>query len=169
MSPKWISAHTLLVLVLIIHEVLVLIRHQAAFGSRIPSLAGAVGTVLMAFLIAIVNATIAPFQCVSHPNGLETVLRYSTNVCGGEDGYFTMVGLGVNFMLVPGSFFATRMLTVYLFPSWGKRGETAFLHAFAFLFCRFKPEAYWFVDHFNFRNMLAVLTDHLFVDGLVTL
>ena len=101
-SSKLIAAPTLLVLVLIIHWVLVLIGHRAAFGSRIPSLAGAVGTVLMAFLIAIVNATIAPFQCLSHPNGLETVLRYSTDVCGGEDGDSTMVGFGVNFVLVPG-------------------------------------------------------------------
>ena len=68
-----------------------------------------------------------------------------------------MVTLGVIASVVPISFVAWCVWVVQQFPVQVGRGDTAFLHAFAFLFFRCNPRAYWYVLVMLGRSLAVAL------------
>ncbi len=148
-----------LLTVLLIHFTWVIVRHKGAF--RLPSLIGVMGSIFMVFLISIVNTTILPLQCIEHPNGLKTVRSYPTIICWEEDEHAAIVGAGIVFMLIPLGFVAGCCCAAYQFPKRMQAMDTEYLHTFAFLFFRFRPDSYWFVVFFIVRNLMIALTPTL--------
>ena len=67
----------------------------------------------------------------------------------------TCTGLVVASFLsgIPVSFIAVCSWVVVQLPGRMRQGDTTFLHVFAFLFFRFKPEAFWYVLVVLFRNL----------------
>ena len=68
-----------------------------------------------------------------------------------------MVILGAIASVVPISFVALCVWVVQQFPVRVGRGDTAFLHAFAFLFFRCNPQAYWYVLVMLGRNLAVAM------------
>jgi len=70
---------------------------------------------------------------------------------------------GAGMMLIPLGFVAGCCYVVYIYPVKMQKTDAKFLHAFAFLFFRFKPDAYWFtvILFFILRNLLAALVPTL--------
>ena len=127
-----------------------------------PSLIGAVGTAFMAVFISISSAIFAPMQCDGHPNGYRTVQAYPQVICwstdyGNGDTHTHMVIVGLIASVVPLSFVALFVWVVRQLPVRMGQGDTAFLHAFAFLFFRFRPPAYWYVLVLLGRNLAAAM------------
>jgi len=72
-----------------------------------------------------------------------------------------MVAAGMTFLLIPIAFVAGCCLVVYQFPRRTQALDTRFLHMFAFLLFRYKPDVYWFAVVFILRNMLIALAPTL--------
>ena len=127
-----------------------------------PSLFGAVGTAFMVVFISISSAIVAPMQCERHPNGYLTVQAYPQAICWSTDygngGTHThMVILGAIASVVPISFVALCVWVIQQLPVRVGRGDTAFLHAFAFLFFRCNPQAYLYVVVMLRRNLAVAM------------
>ena len=65
------------------------------------------------------------------------------------------------FLLIPIGFVACSCYTVYLLPKRMKVLDTKFLHTYAFLFFRFKPDAQVFTVCFILRNLFIALAPPL--------
>ena len=127
-----------------------------------PSLIGAVGTAFMAVFMSVSSAIFAPMQCEGHPNGYRTVEAYPQVICwstdyGNGDTHTHMVRVGVIASVVPLCFIAVCVWVVQQLPVRMRLGDTAFLHAFSFLFFRFHPGAYWYVLVLLGRNLGAAM------------
>ena len=127
-----------------------------------PSLIGVVGTAFMMVFISISSAIVAPMQCERHPNGYRTVQAYPQAICwstdyGNGDTHRHMVILGAIASVVPISFVALCVWVVQQFPVRVGRGDTTFLQAFAFLFFRCNPQAYWYVLVMLGRNLAVAM------------
>ena len=140
-----------------IHVLFVIFRHRGEFRARMQSLIGAIGLVCQAFLITIVSMVLAPFQCHSHPNDLDTVLKYPTVVCWDGNSHSTMVAIGAMATTIPVIFISVCIYAVLKLPGRLCKGDTQFLNMFSFLFFRFRPEANWYVLVFLARNMIVAL------------
>ena len=116
-----------------------------------------IGTIMIAFFIAVVNISIEPHQCVGHPNGIETVHHYTAIICSGGSEHRTIVMFSAMFLILPLTFVVCCGCAVYQFPKRMVSMDTEFLHSFAFLFFRFRPGMYWYVLIFIFRNMFIAL------------
>ena len=95
-------------LVIPIHAGSVVIKHGGRFREKLPSLICAIGTIFMICLIAIVNAAIAPYECVKHPNGLFTVRRHPEILCYEGDEHSAMLGVSVLFLFLPAAFVSVK-------------------------------------------------------------
>merc|ERR1719284_1619000 len=78
------------VLMILIHVCFVSLRHLcksklARHHNFSPTLVGAVGTTFMAFFISVSSTIFAPFECLGHPNGKQTVRAYPEVVCWDSD------------------------------------------------------------------------------------
>ena len=126
-----------------------------------PSLIGVVGTAFMMVFMSISAAIVAPMQCERHPNGYRTVQAYPQAICwstdyGNGDTHRHMVILGAIASVVH---ILRRIVCVVVqqFPVRVGRGDTTFLHAFAFLFFRCNPQAYWYVLVMLGRNLAVAM------------
>ena len=138
-----------------------------------PSLIGAVGTAFMAVFISISSAIFAPVQCEGHPNGYQTVQAYPQVICwstdyGNGDTHTHMVILASIASVVPISFVALCLWVVQQLPRRTAQGDMAFLHAFAFLFFRFQPRAFWYVLVLLGRNLASAMVP-VIADGSLQL
>ena len=111
----------------------------------------------MALFISISSSSLAPFQCELHPNGQSTVQAYNQILCWSGLKHRDMVVVGVFLGVIPVSFIALSAWVVVQLPVRLRRGDTTFLHAFGFLFFRFKPAAFWYVVVVLLRNLAATL------------
>ena len=153
---------SMLMVMLLIHCFCVLCFYGGRFRERRPSLIAAAGTTVMALLISLVSSIVAPLQCELHPNGYSTVQAYDQILCwsgdhGNGDKHLHMVVIALFLSGIPVSFIAVCSWVVVQLPGRMRQGDTTFLHAFAFLFFRFKPEAFWYVLVVLFRNLTVAL------------
>ena len=156
------NAFTFVVLTLCmvaIHLVHVTIFHfaqvrRAGIRQFTPALFGAVGTVFMAVIISICSAIVQPLQCDVHPNGLGTMRAYRQVICWGTEGeHKHMLIVGAVACLVPLAFFSMCVWAAISLPKRLQQGDTAFLHAFVFLFFRFRPGAHSYILVLLLRNL----------------
>ena len=96
----------------VIHMLVVLLQYQARFSERMSSLTGAAGTTWRKCLTAIVNSSMAPYQCVSHCSGLEAVYRFPAVICGDGDETVMRVVAGI-FLALP-FVYATTIGHIYM-------------------------------------------------------
>jgi len=147
-----------LMCMVVIHFAWVCLRHAGKnIASHNSSLVCILGTIVMVFLTSIVNASVAPLQCIEQPNGLATVLAYPGVICWEQSGHGFMMIMGIGFLLLPIGFVAFCCFVAYQYPKRTTALDTAWLHMFAFLFFRFKPMTYWYSIIFVLRNMLIGL------------
>eukprot|EP00449_Zooxanthella_nutricula_P037030 CAMPEP_0198618446 /NCGR_PEP_ID=MMETSP1462-20131121/160896_1 /TAXON_ID=1333877 /ORGANISM="Brandtodinium nutriculum, Strain RCC3387" /LENGTH=610 /DNA_ID=CAMNT_0044350245 /DNA_START=26 /DNA_END=1855 /DNA_ORIENTATION=+ len=161
MSPAWsylVKLSTIFWVLLAVLVVHALHFRLGPLSARMPALFGVVGAIFFAFLTSMVVMAIAPLQCQHHPNGETTVQRYPTVVCAGRAEHARMLGIGMAFLTIPSTFVAFCCVVVSQFPARMHRGDWAFVSTFAFLFLRFKPDAYWYGLFLLLRNMGIALS-----------
>ncbi|CAK9019864.1 unnamed protein product [Durusdinium trenchii] len=161
-AARLIISFFLLFSFFVVHLGHVILQHRGAFGARWPALMRVLGTIFLLFQIAIANAALVPFECMTHPNQLATVIKYPTVICSlEEDGdWMFMAILGLFSVVLICSWVTTCAVLVYQCPAQLARNNDAFFKASGFLFMRMNPEAYWFV--------LIVVLRNLFVPGVST-
>eukprot|EP00971_Amphidinium_carterae_P267114 5298630-Amphidinium_carterae.1 len=144
-----------LCLILLAHSISQVLQHRHDWRTRWSTLACAVGTLLMTFIVSILSTMLAPFQCNWHPNGRSTVSWYPSVICweGGE--HERMIYTGCVACIMPLTFFALTTYAVWQFPRKLLKAHTRFLSAWAFLFARYTTRAYWYGPLVLVRNALV--------------
>ena len=86
-----------------------------------------------------------PFMCYDHPNGQQSVLKYSSTLCGSAD-HISMTIIGASLFVLSLSFFALCCFAARQAPSWsmGSPSVAARLTGIVFLIQRFRPSKWWF-------------------------
>ena len=164
----------LLLAMFVFHLLHMLVFHwhkfvTAQFKEFTPALIGAVGSIFMLGFISVTSAIVAPFQCDVHPNGEFTVHAYPQVICWNTDHgkeHQNMVIAGLCASLVPLGFLAMCFWVVRSLPSRFGQGDGAFLHAFAFLFFRFRPGSYRYIFVLVARGTCMALVPTLTDDFL---
>merc|ERR1719329_1739018 len=110
-----------------------------------PSLITAVGTLLMGLLMSVVATILAPFQCVMHPNGMQTLRSYLDVVCWNPGPHASMVLASYFALCIPVFFLAAVAVAAWLLPSWMVQGNARCVSACGFLFFRFRKGAHWYI------------------------
>ena len=142
------------VAVILIHCARVLVTRVQILDSK-SALIGGLGATSMGFFISVSSFMFAPFECVRHPNGLQTVRAYPQSICWNSefDEHRNMV-FGAAFMsLFPFAFMALCLWVIFSLPGRINRGDTEFLHTFAFILYRFRPGASWYALVLLIRNL----------------
>eukprot|EP00413_Alexandrium_margalefii_P006868 CAMPEP_0204539372 /NCGR_PEP_ID=MMETSP0661-20131031/16677_1 /ASSEMBLY_ACC=CAM_ASM_000606 /TAXON_ID=109239 /ORGANISM="Alexandrium margalefi, Strain AMGDE01CS-322" /LENGTH=606 /DNA_ID=CAMNT_0051545979 /DNA_START=50 /DNA_END=1867 /DNA_ORIENTATION=- len=104
------------------------------------------GTAFLAFLIAIISATLSPLQCEHHPNQSWTIREFPSVACWESEEHRNMVIIGlVAFLCIPLPYMAKCAAVVLEFPRRMREGDVEFLQEYTFLFVRSRPEVYWYV------------------------
>ena len=141
-----------------------------------PALVGGLGSIFMMCYISVVATISAPLRCQAHPNGRSTVAAYPQVVCWSSLEHLHMLSVGAAASCIPIGFLTTVSIVLRLLPRFLARGDTSFLHAFSFLFFRFKPGAFWYVSVLLARSTGMALapvvhdeTLQLFVSVLILL
>jgi len=141
---------------LVIHVVVVLMRHEGQFRQQMHSMIGSIGTLFMVFYISVTSIVLAPLQCESHPNGKWTIRSFQSILCWDSEEHVTMLALSiVAFLLVPVAYYVGCIVVVRQFLPRMQRGDTVFLKAFAFLFFRFRAECYAYVLIIMMKSFLV--------------
>jgi len=151
-----------IVLVIVVMSLIHLFFVAAKYGpgqlmAKSSTLIGAVGTLFLIFLTSIVNAAIAPFECLKHPSGERTVRRYPMVLCTSSSEYEGMLAIGAIFLVIPLAYVAICCFIVKGLPSAMRRGDMLFLKKFNFLFQRFRAETYWYILWYIVRNLFIAL------------
>ena len=86
-----------------------------------------------------------PFMCYDHPNGQQSVLKYSSTLCGSAD-HVSMTIIGASLLVLSLTFFALCCFAARQAPSWsmGSASVAARLTGIVFLIQRFRPSKWWF-------------------------
>jgi len=129
-----------------IHSLFVILRHERQWRARMHVLISAVGTVFMVFNIAVTSTVLQPFQCQHHPNAKWTVRAYPSILCWESRDHTQMLILGtIAFLLIPVLYIIVCMVVVKKMPAKVRAGDTEFLLAFSFLFIRFHANRHFYV------------------------
>ena len=110
--------------------------------------------------VTITESILTPLQCEGHPNGMQTLNVYQHVVCWNSDfdqQHQIMVGVACVAVLIPLAFLTLCFWVVLSLPLRFRQGDVAFLRAFAFLFHRYRPGAYWYAVAVLLRNTLVPL------------
>eukprot|EP00930_Biecheleria_cincta_P035797 TRINITY_DN2459_c0_g1_i4.p1 TRINITY_DN2459_c0_g1~~TRINITY_DN2459_c0_g1_i4.p1 ORF type:complete len:1420 (-),score=174.31 TRINITY_DN2459_c0_g1_i4:106-3750(-) len=166
LAPGWLYVGKLCVawgmvgLILLVHVVVVLLRHQGNFRSRMPTLIRSIGSLLLVFQIAVASASIPPFECVTHPSRFVTVARYPRIMCGWQDGgqeWQAMATIGLCSTLFVCAWVAGCLVVICQMPRQIEKHNDFYMRSFTFLFLRYKPNTYWFTVVPICRNLLLSL------------
>eukprot|EP00438_Fugacium_kawagutii_P010569 Skav229156 [mRNA] locus=scaffold622:70590:100723:- [translate_table: standard] len=86
---------------------------------------------------------LAPLTCYTHPNKLQSLLKYPNVICGtGEHG--AMLGIGITLLVIGVfGFLAVCSYGAYMVPSWSAREKHGRVRAFRFLVFRFRLGSSW--------------------------
>ena len=140
------------------------------------ALVGGLGSIFMLCYIVVVATICAPLRCESHPNGQSTLVDYPQVVCLSSTDHQDMLVLGGMASCIPIGFLSMACVVLHMLPKFLAKGDTAFLHAFSFLFFRFQPGAFWYALVLLARNTGMALapalheeTLQLFVSVLILL
>jgi len=130
-----------------------------AFGIRAQTI-NATGTLYNLFFISIVISALGPFVCYKHPdsNG-ESVLSAPSLLCFDSDAHTLMIITSLaSFCVVPVPFLALSGYGVLMYPKKiNSFDNTMFLHAFRFLFFRYRPQCYYFQCILLARSLMLCL------------
>ena len=87
---------------------------------------------------------LAPLMCYTHPNGLQSILKYPNVMCGDSE-HTSMLIAGV-LLLIFGVFGFLTLCTYAAtqVPHWSAREQHARVRAFRFLVFRFRLDSWWF-------------------------
>lgn len=149
-------------LIVVIHCFVVVFLHRARFKESMPSLVGALGTVLLALNVSIMTSLLAPFQCFTHPSQLRSVIAYPSVLCWDDTSeHNTMVIVSLVSLMLPFTFVAICIWAAHRFKERMRRGDVTFLRSFCFLFFRFRAEAFWYGPFNLIRNLLVAVVPAL--------
>ena len=86
-----------------------------------------------------------PFMCYDHPNGQQSILKYSGTLCGSRD-HISMAIIGASLLVLSLTFFALCCFAAQKAPSWstGSASVAERLTGIVFLIQRFRPSKWWF-------------------------
>ena len=107
---------------------------------------------------------LAPLMCYSHPNGLQSLLKYPNIICGsGEHGGMLAFGISLLVVGVLG-FLALCTFAAFQVPHWSARELHHRVRCFRFLVFRFRLDSWWFGVPLLCRGPLISLPIVLFTD-----
>ena len=87
---------------------------------------------------------LAPLMCYTHPNNLQSVLKYPNVICGSEQ--HTIMLIGGWLLLVFGvlGFLALCTYAAFMVPHWSAQERHHLVRCFRFLVFRFRLDSWWF-------------------------
>lgn len=113
-------------------------------------------TVLQIMFIAITGSVAIPFQCYTHPNGLQSLVSFPDVVCesGEHKALVAMAVLLLMMVVLP--VFSVSVWATYRAYTGSKNSKKQSLHVvwFRFLFYRFRPDVWWWGVVFSTRQLL---------------
>lgn len=91
------------------------------------------------------TVSMAPLTCYTHPNGLQSLLKYPNIICGGDNGHALMMVGGI-ILLVVGvfGFLAVCIYAAYMMPAWSSGDKRHMVQSFRFLVFRFRLDSWWY-------------------------
>jgi hypothetical protein len=115
------------------------------------------GEVLIEFYVAITIAMLTPFNCYDHPVD-KTSMKAAPELLCFEGDHNTLIGLSV----LGTCLFSISMLVITIVATWHypramQKNDIGHLIRCHFLFNRWKPTMYWFVNVSVLRNFLVAL------------
>eukprot|EP00929_Paragymnodinium_shiwhaense_P036218 TRINITY_DN19440_c0_g1_i2.p1 TRINITY_DN19440_c0_g1~~TRINITY_DN19440_c0_g1_i2.p1 ORF type:complete len:1136 (+),score=120.67 TRINITY_DN19440_c0_g1_i2:82-3489(+) len=129
--------------IIILHTLFVLARHDGQFRQKLPTFVNVVGTIFTIFYVTVTSTTLEALHCKSHPNGKWTARKYESVVCWESDEHNLMLGLGILAVFVPIAYLAHTIHVVIQYPLRVQSDED-FKHMYDFLFGRFRPQVHWY-------------------------
>ncbi|CAK9004731.1 unnamed protein product [Durusdinium trenchii] len=103
-----------------------------------------VGQFLQVTFSTMSTIALAPLMCYTHPNGLQSILKYPNVICG-ESEHVVMLAGGVTLLVVGVLGFLTLCTYAAVqVPHWSAREQHARVRAFRFLVFRFRLDSWWF-------------------------
>lgn len=122
---------------------------------RLSSLICALGTLFMTVFISITSVILEPMVCVGHPGGHATPKNYPTVLCWESHIHWQLISASCALLVGPMSFLVGSLYVLREFPLRMQASDVAFLHSYAFLFFRFRPEVHWYSIVLLLRNTLS--------------
>jgi len=126
----------------------------------IPKTFSTVGQFLQVGFTTMTSLSLTPFMCYKHPNGQESILKYSSVFCGTSE-HGTMRFFGGCLMALATTFLIFCCFIAVKAPGWSGTWK---LTAVRFFVVRFRPDVWWFGLVLLFRGLLlsvpaVVVTD----------
>lgn len=91
------------------------------------------------------TVSLAPLTCYTHPNGLQSLLKYPNIICGGDNGHTAMMAAGLTLLVVGVfGFLSMCIYAAYMMPKWSAGDNRALVQSFRFLVFRFRLDSWWY-------------------------
>lgn len=91
------------------------------------------------------TVSLAPLTCYTHPNGLQSLLKYPNIICGGDNGHTAMMAAGLSLLVVGVfGFLSLCIYAAYMMPKWSAGDNRQLVQSFRFLVFRFRLDSWWY-------------------------
>lgn len=103
-----------------------------------------IGHFLQVASTTMASVGLLPFMCYDHPNGKQSILKYSNTLCGSAE-HLSMQIIGTSLLVLSVSFFSMCCFAAWKAPTWsaGPKASSR-IPAIVFLIQRFRPSKWWF-------------------------
>lgn len=116
------------------------------------------GFLCMLFFILLCSAILAPFDCVSHPNGASTMRLPSDVLCNLKDDHLSLSLSAALLTLLPIAFVSICTYIVFIeLPKRIRQMDVRFIRSCSFLFFRFRPGTEGFSIFLLIRNVIVAM------------
>lgn len=91
------------------------------------------------------TVSLAPLTSYTHPNGLQSLLKYTNIICGGDNGHTAMMAAGLSLLVVGVfGFLSLCIYAAYMMPKWSAGDNRQLVQSFRFLVFRFRLDSWWY-------------------------
>lgn len=91
------------------------------------------------------TVSLAPLTSYTHPNGLQSLLKYPNIICGGDNGHTAMMAAGLSLLVVGVfGFLSLCIYAAYMMPKWSAGDNRQLVQSFRFLVFRFRLDSWWY-------------------------
>ncbi len=116
------------------------------------------GFFCMLFFILLCSAVLAPFDCVSHPNGASTMRSATDVLCNLKDDHLSLSLSAALLTLLPIAFVSICTYIVFIeLPKRIRQMDVRFIRSCSFLFFRFRPGTEGFSIFLLIRNVIVAM------------
>ena len=110
---------------------------------KLPKTLNTIGVFLEAGFATMSAVGMQPLMCYSHPNGLNSVLKYPGVICG-ESEHILMLVFGIALLCFTLCFLTSCFYACWKMPFWSLTSRHSLTQSFRFLTSKFRMDAWWF-------------------------